>query len=677
MMSETPAKNFPRFAGDLTRDRLVGALRFDLLGPERPDEVLRQSPKTRYLVGMLAPNGTKIDASEDEQELARGEDDEGGSGATPPAIASMEASSIGLSVVVDGSAETISVLATWGEYHSITVELEAPPEVVSPVEVDLADYGLEPDDEPVEPVAVPKKPRKVTDWHRTPKSQSLEINLVSDSGIQEVDGVEISYLKRRLGDHWIVSIFLANVREYQPGTRPNDRDYLYQPVLLLTGDGAPFLPRSIGRAKTIDSDPDIASADLTYRKRLEFGVGHGVAADWLTAASGDRAESVSSQVIPSYAVPKVTPRESDALAMDFLASESLSEVVTRLGAFLEEYETWLEERAIEADTIEQPQRSVARDHVGLGRNSLDRMRSGLAALQDDSVFEAFQFANRSMALQRRRSVQVSAVQRGESVPDDGEISAYWRPFQLGFMLQAIAGIVDPKHEDREVADLLWFPTGGGKTEAYLGLTAMTLALRRLRQDSLFDWSAGTAVVMRYTLRLLTIQQFQRALTLIASCERIRRDDPDRWGRERFTIGLWVGQSVTPNSFDDAKAALSSLKADKPVFDKSPYQVLYCPWCGTNLSPTDYVSDDATQTVTINCPNIDCDYCRANGAEGIPALVVDDEIYRNPPSLLLATVDKFAQMPWNGKIQSLFGRVERRCPRHGWISAAEPASRIPR
>lgn len=669
-MSDTSTTNYPRFAGDLARDRLVEALRVDLLGPEQPGEILRQSPKTRYLVGMLAPNGTKMDASEDDQELARGDDDGGGGGATPPAIASMEASSIGLSVVVDGSAEAITAQATWGEYHAVTVELEESSDAGAAEEVDLSDYGLEPDKGPDEPPSTAAKTRTVVDWHRTPKSQSFEIGLASDSGIQEVDGVEISFLKRRLGDHWVVSVFLANVRERGSGIRPKDSDYLYQPTLVLSGDGAPFLPRSINQAMTIDSDPDIASADLTYRNRLEFGVGHGVAADWVTNEQADRAESVSSEVIPSFEVPKITPRESDSLAMDFLASRSIGEVTKRLSEFLDEYEAWLEKRSSEAETIEQPQRAVARDHVGLGRNSLKRMRGGLAALADDSVFEAFQFANQAMALQRRRSVQVSAVQRGEPVPDDVSIGAYWRPFQLGFVLQAIAGIANPKNEEREIADLLWFPTGGGKTEAYLGLTAMTLALRRLRTDGQFDWSAGTAVVMRYTLRLLTIQQFQRALTLIAACERIRRGDPERWGRERFTIGLWVGQSVTPNSFDDAKAALNRLRDDKPVFDKSPYQVLFCPWCGTNLSPNDYVSDDATQTVAINCPNVECDFCLANGAAGIPALVVDDEIYRNPPSLLLATVDKFAQMPWNGKIQSLFGRVEAHCARHGWISAAE-------
>ena len=482
-------------------------------------------------------------------------------------------------------------------------------------------------------------------------------------------GVEINWLSRPFGSNRIVSVFLANQRIAPERKRPADQDYLYQPSLTLSGEGSPFLPRQL-TGDGIDPDPDIASADLIYRNRLEFAVGHGVAADWEISAEVTRADKVFTEILPSFEVPKVTPRESDLLSMDYLASQPKDEVVKRLSEFLAEYSEWLDERDIDAESIPGPMQAVAIDHVILGRKSLSRMREGLTSLDDATVFRAFQFANQTMALQRRRSVQVSARRRLEAVPHDLAISANWRPFQIGFVLQALAGIADPTHEDRETADLLWFPTGGGKTEAYLGLTAFVLALRRLRDDDAHYPDAGTSVIMRYTLRLLTIQQFQRALTLITACEHVRMNDSATWGVERFTIGLWVGQSVTPNSFDAAKTALNKLKADQDVYEKSPYQVLFCPWCGEEVTPQCYVSDDEMERTYINCWNIDCDFHRSNGTLGIPALVVDAEIYRHPPSLLLATVDKFAQMTWNGRIQSLFGRVERHCDRHGWISSAD-------
>jgi hypothetical protein len=204
------------------------------------------------------------------------------------------------------------------------------------------------------------------------------------------------------------------------------------------------------------------------------------------------------------------------------------------------------------------------------------MRAGLDLLiANPRALKAFGFANQAVALQREASERVLRSRRKEPPPTN--VAAVWRPFQLGFVLQCLSGVIDPRHRDRSVADLLWFPTGGGKTEAYLGLTALVLASRRLQPtDAKLDHRSGTAVLMRYTLRLLTIQQFQRASALLCACEVIRKQEPTVWGEEPFSIGLWVGASVTPNSFDDSKAAIETLRKPQPVFEGSPYQVLYCP-----------------------------------------------------------------------------------------------------
>src|SRR5262249_8193835 len=148
--------------------------------------------------------------------------------------------------------------------------------------------------------------------------------------------------------------------------------------------------------------------------------------------------------------------------------------------------------------------------------------------------------------------------QGDASSFDEAKNRSWRPFQIGFILQCIAGIAEPDGRgahDRRVADLLWFPTAGGKTEAYLGLSAFTLGLRRLAGAS--DGS-GVAILMRYTLRLLTVQQFQRACALIASCELLRKKDPATWGREPFRIGLWVGRNTTPNRFTGTDGAAEAL-----------------------------------------------------------------------------------------------------------------------
>jgi hypothetical protein len=258
----------------------------------------------------------------------------------------------------------------------------------------------------------------------------------------------------------------------------------------------------------------------------------------------------------------------------------------------------------------------------------------------------------------------------------------WRPFQLAFILLNLPGITQLDHLDRTGeaeagADLLWFPTGGGKTEAYLGLSAYTMALRRL-QGIVAGRSGeqGVAVLMRYTLRLLTIQQFQRATTLICACEILRRADEATWGKEPFRIGLWVGQRTTPNTTDQAAEAIQQAHGDKYPGrgSGSPAQLTHCPWCGCTIHPGQHIKVESYargrgRTLMYcgdglgRCPFS----ARESSQEGIPVLVVDEEIYRRLPTLLIATVDKFAQMPWNGKVQMLFGQVEAYCDRHGFRS----------
>ena len=260
-------------------------------------------------------------------------------------------------------------------------------------------------------------------------------------------------------------------------------------------------------------------------------------------------------------------------------------------------------------------------------------------------------------------------------------------FQLGFILQNLPSLTRLDHPDRATtpsatADLLWYPTGGGKTEAYLGLTAYTLGLRRLQGVVAGRTGEyGVAVLMRYTLRLLTLQQFQRASALICACEVIRRANPKQWGNEPFRIGLWVGMRSTPNSTEQSAEWLKTSKGSKAYSyggsvggSGSPAQISNCPWCGSPINPesdirVETLAAGSCRTLTFCSDSLGrCQFsARQSPAEGIPVLVVDDEIYRRLPALVIATVDKFAQLPWNGRVQMLFGQVDGYCPRHGFRS----------
>ncbi len=285
-------------------------------------------------------------------------------------------------------------------------------------------------------------------------------------------------------------------------------------------------------------------------------------------------------------------------------------------------------------------------------------------LEDDEVLWCFRVANEAMRMQMRHSKDDLAGRGRErdEAPSTHvgyeELGYRWRPFQLAFILLVLESICDDDADDREKVDLLWFPTGGGKTEAYLAIAAIVLLLRRRRHGGA---GVGTTVITRYTLQLLTTQQFQRAATLICALDAIRDANRDRLGREPFTIGLWVGDELTPNRWAKALEKQDEiLEMPEPT---NVFQLESCPWCGTNIVPAVQSEDRRAYgfTATIAsfdfyCPN---DNCAFTGR--LPVAVVDDELFARPPSFLLATVDKFARLAWEENAGSFFGSATRLPP----------------
>uniref|UniRef100_UPI001C9CB29A DISARM system helicase DrmA n=1 Tax=Actinomyces ruminicola TaxID=332524 RepID=UPI001C9CB29A len=269
----------------------------------------------------------------------------------------------------------------------------------------------------------------------------------------------------------------------------------------------------------------------------------------------------------------------------------------------------------------------------------------------------------------------------------GTFPHHWRVFQLAFVLMQIRALTDPttprrSGADRAKVELLFFPTGGGKTEAYLGLAAYAFAIRRRQgritgPDGAVDGSAGVTVLMRYTLRLLTSQQFQRATTLVCAAELARREDPATWGEEPFRIGLWVGTAVSPKRVEEAAKELTRLRSQHAGagYRFSALQLGHCPWCGRPLSHNDVEVDEARGRVFVRCPDEfgECPFSEGGQVdEGIPVLTTDEEIYRLVPAFVIATVDKFARLAREGQAASLFGHVARYCDRHGYVPALDDA-----
>lgn len=424
--------------------------------------------------------------------------------------------------------------------------------------------------------------------------------------------------------------------------------------------------------KYTDELEELSNAML-YRNYKTYATGHGCAVSWSNVDS-DRVNELNTEIIPYKEVPQLKfeiNEISDILPvlsmknLSDLSTLSKTEIIDLLFKFCQKYDKWIQDTNKLKDSLDSDFIDVANRHLNNCSIALKRMKVGVDLLNtDENVFRSFQLANTAMYMQRLHSELQSQLKypnedailwpRYKEMNDEKAAkAASWRPFQLAFILLNIEGIANKESEDRDITDLIWFPTGGGKTEAYLGVSAYTIFLRRITKKEL---SGGTTIIMRYTLRLLTSQQFQRASTLICACEKIRKENPEELGKDTISIGLWIGSDSTPNEINEALRVKDKLVAGTE--DKNPFQVLNCPWCGTKLSREKigkvnkgswgYKKGLRPKRFIIHCTELTCDFNNE-----LPIRIVDEDIYNNPPTLLFGTVDKFALMPWKKEISNIF------------------------
>lgn len=441
------------------------------------------------------------------------------------------------------------------------------------------------------------------------------------------------------------------------------------------------------------SEAELAALALQYRNRLEYATGRTCSASWLADAEARRAKRVSTCWLPTYELPQVRAESRDDVTLDMmtLATAPVAEVLVGLEPIVAGYSDWIAgQHARRADLPDHLHKTFG-DAVCRAEQIRDGLRRGLDELQTNpEAVKAFQFMNHAMAEQRIHTqvAELRSTDPNLSLRDAREHvlqrphAHSWRMFQLAFILLNIPAMTTPDHPQRvgDIAhvNLLFFPTGGGKTEAYLGLAAFTFAIRRLQgsldtPDGTLDGTSGVAVLMRYTLRLLTAQQFQRATTLVCAAETIRQSDEKTWGEEPFRIGLWVGTDVTPKSYDQAEEQLRDAQGRRDRLTVLQLQV--CPWCGSTLGEKDVHADKVERRIRVFCPNDlqDCPFAKGNAADdGIPALTTDEEIYRLTPAFLVATVDKFARLTREGAAAALFGYVKTLCERHGYTHEDDSA-----
>ncbi|WP_033355262.1 helicase-related protein [Kitasatospora aureofaciens] len=639
-------------------DSLLDALRSDLLGPVGGEgEVLEDdAPITMYPIGVLFPRTRPQDGR---AELGALEAERDGLDSTPFARRDSEEQTTDLGVSLANVRMPSSVGLTFALDPGLASHIR--------LAVQAAVYLPEdPDGNPVSAKRTEARSTKAQKEHWRRVALPLE-PVVVDVTVPRVHepfvlhpGLELRVLVRPASDpHGTVTVTATVVNNLEVGQYDlRDAHCFYQPALEVTAEDGSS-PVFVERPAALGAvDSELALSRMLHRHAPSFATGHGCAARWdwtpppIGAVGTTRAAvaSIRTEFVPSHEVllTDSNPQIDDSsLTMHGLGTSSADDVVRAVRRLLAGYEVWIDEQAEQSRLLATTEHGeVATEQIERCRRALRRMHGGVDLLADrgrPEILRAFQLANLAMADQRARTSWIKDGKRG--LPDAR--AGKWRPFQVSFMLLCLAGIVDPEHEDRDVADLLWFPTGGGKTEAYLGLIAFTTFLRRLRDG---EAGGGVTVLMRYTLRLLTLQQFERAAALICAMERLRAGDPSSLGREEISIGMWVGRSATPNTLAVAGQKLGELRANplKPIQTENPVQLRNCPWCGEPLSPHDYAVDEDDARMTISCPATACEF-RA----GLPVHLVDETVYRARPTLVIATVDKFASMPWRPASAALF------------------------
>ena len=618
------------------RERILYEVDRFFVGPGKKDEVIEDNPWEFYHTGMLWPNGEMIDSDENDQDHATGMANDASEGILNLANCSQQ-SAMGISTQIEKIDQLISVHISWGEYVGYCSCHQDRKELLNW-----------------------KKQRQYhgpNAWQREHYQHKCSVIVHLDkpnskSTIFSHNGIEVFCILRDTDESITLTVALLNKRAYSSGDRYHN--IIYQPeIKLISHDGRYFKGR-VNMGSKINDD-EFWLYELLYGNARQYAVGHGCSAEWDDRSSA--VNEVKSIWIPRQAVSKASGEvpvdfgddnkrslidDTEFLKLDMLSNQDKKElIIKKLKSLVVAYEKWIDSREGDIPEIasdfgcdKNQIIDVANKNIQLCREQFQRINDGILCLENDktdNAWRAFCLANETIGASMRKA-------RPGSKPR-------WRIFQLAFILLSLPSTIDRGHPDRDVLDLIWFPTGGGKTEAYLGLSAMLLFYRRLKSSSAEE-AAGTAVITRYTLRLLTIQQFERAASMICAANIISAQYHDFEKYPPFSIGLFVGGAATPN---DLKRASSILDGDSDDDQCTTLPIQKCPWCKSDLYHSDQIINVESHELVTSCSNKECDFHK-----GLPISVVDEQIYNNPPSIVIGTVDKFAMMSWVPEMRAIFG-----------------------
>ncbi len=605
----------------------------DLVGPVLDDEVLVEWPAQYYAMGKLYP------LSEEQEiiDMSRSTAIESDLETYDASLASTNMrnpSSMGITCTLKKDVSRINVKLDFGTYRSLDKK------------------GIEDEKIDVERWKEDIKDDTVF-WVREGHSFTVELKLDSLQEIEVIPNVILrGYVHKECRDgEKIVTIVLINNQKAGNDRVESNSKMIFQPHISIYGENHSKVFTNTIRQVEMKEDFELLEMDMLYSDYKCYGQGHGCSVMWSNTEGDEIAEpdTVESTFLPEYNLKQMKAAQINdipVLSMNYIITANKNDVLKELFNFANRYKAWIEEQEQRVPNVEERLRECAEVHIDKCNFAYGRIIKSINILKDSAVNEgiewkAFVYANEAMLMQR-----IQTMKKQKRNVNIDEIT--WYPFQLAFFLQELTSIAEPNSDDRKLVDLLWFPTGGGKTEAYLGIAAYTIFFRRMKYGRVGE---GVSVIMRYTLRLLTIQQFERASMLICACELLRR----KYNISEFPIeiGLWVGNELTPKDVETAEKNLKKIRvgAKLAADEADPCQIKICPWCGTEFTVDNYTANKAAGRMNIKCNNPDCE---CNRWESLPIRLTDQEIYELTPAFLVATVDKFAQITLKSEPAAIFG-----------------------
>ena len=586
----------------------------DLLGPLHEEELLDDYPITYYMVGKLYPQECRIaiehSSSEDVGDTEEEQNISLDNGKVP--------ASMGISFAVSDKACTFCISAQAAFYELGKEETEESKKVLwkrNAVILPKIDVSI----------SELKEKRKMEYVIAEGLSLVLYLHKIYEDGSKTIT----------------VTVLNTNKQTTKESRLWVNRHTYFQPEIRVWAAKDDVV--DIRKKVKFNVNKENEEMEMLYSKCRNYVTGHGCAADY---EINDNQILLKTSFLPIYELTQMMPSQdtnTELLSMEYLANLKKENLIEELSKWIKEYELWINTCEHKILELNKEYRRSAQNNIEKCKKTYDTIWASIESLKDDSVYKAFIYANEAMFLQRKRLLEAKNV-----IVEQGMIR--WYPFQLAFFLQEILSFANPNSEQRKNVDLLWFPTGGGKTEAYLGISAFVIFLRRMRNKDMGD---GVSIIMRYTLRLLTFQQFERASAMICACELLRGKYKIPGGE--ISIGLWAGRSLTPNTIEMAGKILEGY-SDPDNESSNPRQLEKCPWCGAPIKDDNYECNNGKKRMLIKCSNKNCEF-----VNGLPVYLIDEEIYKYKPTFLVATVDKFAQVAHREETFSIFGKNGEKMP----------------